>query len=96
MKQYKIYAGLGGGFGGAQYIDTLEFENEEQAAHYAWELAIEEYESYDGLHGLTSVADIYENPEDYGLDEDFTEDDVIDVYRDERESWIEYWAELVE
>lgn len=95
MAQYKIYAGLGGGFGGAQYIGTETFETEQAAYDYAFECACEEYDSYEGLHGLTSYNDIYENPEDYGLDEDFSEDDVIDAYRDERENWIEYWAELV-
>ena len=46
MGYYKIYAGLSGGFGGANYIDTLEFENEDAANDYAFESACELYYSY--------------------------------------------------
>lgn len=84
MAQYKIYAGLGGGFGGAQYIGTETFETEQAA-----------YDSYEGLHGLTSYNDIYENPEDYGLDEDATEEEIEDAFSNERESWIEYYVKKV-
>lgn len=96
MSKYKIYAGLGGGFGGAQYVTTEEFESEEAASRYAYECAIEDYQSYEGLHGLASFGDICENPEDYGLDEDFCDEDAEQIYQEEIESWIEYWAELVE
>ncbi len=96
MKQYKIYAGLGGGFGGAQHIETLEFENMCDANDYAYELAVQEYQSYEGLHGLADYAEICENPEDYGLSDDFDEDAAHEAYMQEIENWIEYWAEVVE
>ena len=76
MAQYKIYAGLGGGFGGAQYIGTETFESEQAAYDYAFECACEEYDSYEGLHGLASYDNICENPEDYGLDADATEEEI--------------------
>lgn len=95
MAQYKIYAGLGGGFGGAQYIGTETFETEQAAYDYAFECACEEYDSYEGLHGLTLYNDIYENPEDYGLDEDATEEEIEDAFSNEREGWIEYYVKKV-
>lgn len=96
MAKYKLFAGLGGGFGGGKYVCTEEFENQEAAELAAYQLAWEEYESYEGLHGLADRDAIIENYEDYGLDEDFTEEDVEEVYRDEVEGWIDCWAELVE
>lgn len=96
MKQYKIYAGLGGGFGGAQHLETAQFANESDANDYAYQLALQEYQSYEGMHGLYEFADIYENPTDFGLDEDCTEDEAHEAYLQEVESWIEYWVEVVE
>lgn len=45
MKQFNIYAGLGGGFGGASYRGTGEFKSLADAEQEAYELAIEEYQS---------------------------------------------------
>ena len=52
MPKFKIYAGLSGGFGGAHYHCTDEFIDHADAERYARELAMEEYESYGGYHGL--------------------------------------------
>lgn len=41
--KFNIYHGLGGGFGGANYDFTGEFENEDEAAHCTYELACEDY-----------------------------------------------------
>lgn len=46
MKKFKIYAGLGGGFGGADYIDTLEFNNKDEALDYAYQEAVYIKESW--------------------------------------------------
>ena len=40
---YNIYAGLGGGFGGANYIGTMDCKSLEDAYALAREYAIEEY-----------------------------------------------------
>ena len=60
MPKFKIYAGLSGGFGGAQYHGTYEFTDAQEADRYAYELALEEYESYAGCHGLSSWYDVRE------------------------------------
>lgn len=96
MSTYKIYAGLGGGFGGAHHVATEQFESESAAMQYAYDCAVEEYQSYEGLHGIVSFGDICENPEDYGLDEDFSDEDAESIYNEEVESWIVYYVKLVE
>lgn len=91
--KYDLYAGLGGGFGGANLIyKGAEYNNIEEATNAAYEYAVEEYQSYEGYHGLTSYGDIKENPEEYGLCEDPEEEDINEVYTEEMESWIEYYA----
>jgi hypothetical protein len=50
--KYNIYAGLGGTLGGAQYRGTGEFENFDDAEDYAYRIAVEDYESYEGYHGI--------------------------------------------
>lgn len=96
MKKYDIYAGLGGGFGGAHLVaEAEEFENQEAAVKYAYECALEEYQSYEGCYGIVSYGDILNYPEDYGLEDGFTEEDVQEIYQEEIESWITYCVEEV-
>ena len=91
--KYNLYAGLGGGFGGANLVfKGAEYNDIEEATEAAYEYAVEEYQSYEGYHGLTSYNDIKENPEEYGLDEDPEVEDVNEVYTEEVENWIEYYA----
>ena len=91
--KYNLYAGLSGGFGGANLVfKGAEYNDIEEATKAAYQYAVEEYESYEGHHGLTSYDDIEENPEDYGLDENPEAEDINEVYIEEMESWIEYYA----
>lgn len=73
---FKVYAGLGGGFGGANYQGTFEYESEEEASADARRMAVEEYESYEGNHGLQSFDDVAR-----GLlqDEGYEEDEIDDM-----------------
>lgn len=89
---YNIYAGLGGGFGGAEFCGEGEFVSEEDAMEYAREQAVHEYQSYEGLHGIFGLEDIREEYQDFGLDEDFTDEELEEVYNSEIESWIEYYV----
>ena len=61
MERFHLYAGLGGGFGGANYCETVEAENIDEACEFAYELAIEEYQSYEGCHGIMNWGDCYED-----------------------------------
>ena len=91
--KYNIYAGLGGGFGGPTYQGTGEFDNEDSAIHCAYELAVEEYQSYEGYHGILDWSDVAEQEE---LDPETESDSIDQAYIDEIESWIEYYAVLME
>lgn len=93
--KYKIYAGLGGSFGGAtfQYVD--DFDNEDEALDAAHDKAIEEYESYEGCHGLMDLEDVRDDlRESFGEEPD--EDIIMKRYIEEVESWIDYRVEEYE
>ena len=98
MERFHLYAGLSGGFGGARYCQSVEAENIDEACQAAYELAIEEYQSYEGYHGIMNWDDCYEDAVESGFidEESMTEDEiheyVDDLYQEEIESWIEYYA----
>ena len=92
MAYYKIYAGLGGSFGGAYYRGTFNFENENKASMSAYEFAIEEYQSYEGLYGLTTWEDCRNSLiEEHGVDN--PDDELVDEYYTEEIShWLNYYT----
>ena len=94
MAKYKIYAGLGGSLGGATYVGTYEYENEKDAVADAYQIAVEEYQSYEGLYGIASYEDIREEMIENGEEDD--EDIIQEAYEEEMANWIEYYAKLVE
>ena len=47
--KYKIYAGLGGG---ATYQMTEDYATIDEALEDAYNLSVEEYQSYEGMHEL--------------------------------------------
>lgn len=91
---YKIYAGLSGGFGGAHFQSTEEFTTKDEANSYAYEVAVGEYQSYEGCHGILSWKDCQEDLNDSFPDTDFDDEDVDERYQEEIESWIEYYVVL--
>lgn len=80
MKYLIGYSGIGDYF---QYI-IENCKNEENASYLAWILACEQYENYEGLHGILSLYDIIE-------EEQCSEEEANEIYQDNRESWIDYW-----
>lgn len=98
--KYLIYAGLGGGFGGANLIDDepMEFSSFEEAMRFAYDTAFEEYESYEGMHGLLDWNECAEELyPDRNIDDltPFEEQQISDYYLEEVESWIDYYVEEV-
>lgn len=95
--KYDIYAGMGGSFGGPTFVDTLDFTTAEEADKYAYDEAWLEYESYAGLNGIISWDEIYneceENGEFEGMSNWQAEEYVNNLYQEEVESWIEWYAE---
>lgn len=81
---YNIYAGLGGGFGGAQYDYTCNCESKEEAEDLAYDAAINVYELYEGSHGLLDYSDCREVSS--------SDEEAEEMYNEERESWLEYYA----
>lgn len=64
----------------------------EVAEEYAYQRAIEEYESYEGLHGIRGISDII--AEDF-IEEEMTEEDydeAEEIYQEEKENTISYGA----
>lgn len=101
MLKFKIYAGLGGGFGGAQYHGIYEFTDAQEADRYAYDLAWEEYESYAGYHGLSSWDDVREELVESGEipDGELTSEQaeiVNEYYIEEAEGWMTWYTKPVD
>lgn len=101
---YNIYAGLGGGFGDAEYKGTIDCNTFNDATQVAYELAIEEYESYAGMGGLKSYDEI---AIDYLMEENIIDNEdefdtyelsetdekyITELYNDTVESWLDYFV----
>jgi hypothetical protein len=102
MAMYNLYVGLSGGFGGAHYYGTFEFEDKKEAEEEAYNLAVEEYQSYEGYHGLPSYSDIMDDfmEEEGMIDEgelsESDREDIDETYTEEVESWIAYFVTSIE
>ena len=92
--KYDLYTGMGGSMGGARYNGTYEYASEEEALKDAYNLAVEEYQSYEGYHGILSWEDCKEDLiESWGEDE-INDDDVEAHYLENIERWIVYYVKL--
>lgn len=97
MPWFKIYCGMGGSFGGARYNGTYEYANIDEATRDAYRMAEEEYQSYEGSHGILSYDDCLEDLHDSGwIDDDMTDAEIEDMaanhYLEQIESWISYYV----
>lgn len=86
LRWFKIYAGVGGSFGGAKYIGTYQYQSEEEAGQAAYEEAWNAYESYSSRIRVRSVETIMEED---GLDEEAAQE----ARREEVEPWLSYHVE---
>ena len=98
MSKFKIYAGLGGGFGGASFQGVYDFNTQEEAVDFAYELAFEEYESYGGAHGLDDWDQVYEDLLEEGIITDnMSPNQVAETvgsnYLEQVEGWLDYYVE---
>lgn len=98
MPKYRLYAGMGGSFGGAHFCETVEAHNKEEAEKMAYDLAVEEYESYGGYHGLYTWDSMREELANEYYDGDVEavpEEDVDLAYTEEIEGWISWYVKEV-
>ena len=95
MAYFRITYGCGCG----ETEEYMEFSSQQEADNVAYQLAIDDYESFEGLHGIRSMREIAEEDFEVDLDElDFDTAMYIDIettYLDERESQISYGAEEI-
>ena len=91
MNWYRLYVSSVGG--GTVCEGPLEFSSKDIATQAAYDMAVEDYESFEGLHGIPDIGDIMEDKEGYNLSEDASEDECWGAYYEQRESWLNYWAE---
>ena len=95
MAYFRINYGCGCG----DNEEYMEFNTQEEADFVAYQLAIENYESYEGLHGIRSMAEIAEEDFEVDLDElDYNTAMYIDIetaYIEEREDQLNYGAEEI-
>ena len=83
----KFYVEYGCGCGDNYMV--IEAKDLAAAENYAYEKAIEEYESYEGLHGILNKEEVCE---EWGI-EDVDSDEAEVAYREEREGQLNYLAE---
>jgi len=90
MPRFRIRGALGGGFGGVKNAEwqITHAKDLDEAMEEARQLAIEEYESYAGMHGLREIGEIMEQD---GVDED----EAQSIYNEEMESWLDFEAEPI-
>lgn len=95
MAYFRITYGCGCG----ENEEYMEFNSQQEADEEAYQLAIDDYESFEGLHGIRSMKEIAEEDFDIDLDElDFDTAMYIDIettYIEERESCLSYGAEEI-
>lgn len=91
------YYKIGYGCGCGDNEDYITAKDQKEADSIAWEHAVEEYEMFEGLHGIRGMHDIALEDYDMELDEVYgaTYDAIEQDYIDERESQIDYWAEEI-
>ena len=82
MGYYKIYAGLGGGFGGAEYLWTDEYTSEDEAVECAYNQACELYYDYQEFNREIALED---NPS-------LTEDELSEMESEDLETWVDYYV----
>ena len=85
VKKWAIFAGLGGGFGCADF-ECFETCTYEEAQSIAYEKACDSYESYVGMYGLRELSTIMEEDE-------VDEEEAGEIYNEEREGWLDYHVE---
>ena len=86
---YNIYVGFSSRFGGAEFYAQEDFPSEADAVEYARDIAIQEYQNYEGCHDIYGLQNIQEEYQVSSFD-DFTKEELEKGYLKEIEPWVEY------
>ena len=87
---YRLYINSVGG--GTECEGPREFNSKEYAMDEARLMAIDDYESFEGYHGIVDCGEIMDNPEDYGIEEGDS-DAAWATYEGIKEDSLDYWVE---
>ena len=100
MKYFRVHYSCGCG----ENEEYIEAASAEDATEIAYELALEDYMSYEGFHGVRNREQIAEelfgdpdSGDEYDLDSltDAQLEEVEEAYQEEVEFSIDYWAEEI-
>lgn len=98
MNKYEIFAGVTNGDDPPSH-GIYEFRNEQEANVYAYQLAVEDYQSYEGYHGILDWDECKEDLQESGMLDGLAEDEIEECvnthYLENIESWVTYYAVLV-
>ena len=97
MRRFKLYAGMTGGFGGQEFQGIYEAPDQETAEKVAYELAVEQYQSYEGYHGIMDFEECYDDCKESGwitddMDSVKVHEIVSEHYLNQIDSWVAYEA----
>lgn len=84
------------GCGCGENNEVVSVSSLEVAEEYTYQRAIEEYKSYEGLHGIRSFADILEEEFNVSVEDEEAEDyyeQAQEIYNEENENAISYSVE---
>lgn len=79
---------MGGGFN-ERYHEVIQTENLKAANGVSYDRACEIYDGYAGMHGILNFDEI---AEENNLDPIDDSDVINEIYHEEREGWVIYWA----
>lgn len=95
MAYFRITYGCGCG----DNEEYFELNSQAEADEIAYQSAVDDYESYEGLHGIRSMREIAEEDFEVDLDElDYNTAMYVDIettYIEEREGCLSYCAEKI-
>ena len=99
MKEYNLYSGMNDDFGGPNYVGTFKTDITSDAEQLAKGIAIQIYKQYEGMYGILSYEECYEDClkryrgdiDNKTIDEEDISATALGKYWEEIESLIDYY-----
>lgn len=90
-KEYWIYVKMQG-CSNMHFAGNCDAETQEEADKYAWEAAVEEYESFAGYHGIPSRDEIEEELREEDPETEIDDEDIECRFNEAVSDHVSYWA----